>query len=335
MQNGLPETLQEAVQYFSDKQVCHDLMVAIRWPEGVTCPFCVSAEHSFISTRFTWQCKGCNKQFSTKVGTIFEDSPITLDKWFVAMWLLANCKNGISSYELARDLGVTQKTGWFMLHRLRLAMRAKSFDRKLCGIVEADETFVGGSLKNMHKSKRERIMNDEMPERTKRAAEHRQLGKKRRIRTGIGPSLGKTIVQACLERDGEVRAQILSTLGTLERASFMVDHIDEGSRVMTDTGNAWLGPKFLHEFINHQHEYVRGNVHTQGIESFWALLKRGLNGTYISVEPYHLSAYVDEQCFRFNQRKRTDGERFTKVLSQVSGRRLTYADLTQSKPSVN
>jgi len=309
MKNGLPETLQEAIRHFSDKKVCHDFMVSIRWPEGVFCPFCGSAEHSFISTRFMWQCKGCKKQFSSKVGTVFEDSPIGLDKWFVAMWLLANCKNGISSYELARDLGVTQKTGWFMLHRLRLAMKARSFDKKLCGVVETDETFIGGHLRNMHKSKRraKRFSDDKGP---------------------LRGTTGKTIVQAVLERDGEVRAQVLSGLDADIRRAFIRAHVEKGTELMSDMGSSQF-TEFVHQYINHEIEYVRGNVHTQGIENFWSLLKRGLKGTYVSVEPFHLSRYVDEQAFRFNNRKTTDADRFVKTLSQIAGRRLTYAQLTR------
>jgi transposase-like protein len=307
MKNGLPETLQEAIRHFSDKKVCHDFMVSIRWPEGVFCPFCGSAEHSFISTRFTWQCKGCKKQFSSKVGTVFEDSPITLDKWFVALWLLANCKNGVSSYEIARDLGVTQKTGWFMLHRLRLAMKARSFDKKLCGVVETDETYIGGQLKNMHKSKR-----------TKKGYSPK----------GHSPFSCKTLVQAVLERDGDVRAQVLTDLDADIRRAFIRMHVEKGAELMSDMGASRF-TEFIHQYINHEHEYVRGNVHTQGIENFWSLLKRGLHGTYVSVEPFHLSAYVDEQAFRFNHRKTTDADRFVKTLSQIAGRRLTYAQLTR------
>ncbi len=330
MWSKYPKTLQDAIVYFADPQNSFEFAVSLRWPDGVTCPFCSSAEHSFLTTRQLWKCKGCKKQFSVRVGTIFEDSPIALSKWFVAIWMIVNCKNGVSSYELHRAIGVTQKTAWFMLHRVREAIKAKSFDKKLSGIVEADESYIGGLMKNMHKSRRARLEEETRGDRQKRANAHRQLGRKRHVPTGAGPALGKTLVQAILERDGDVRAQILQSFGTLERLDFMRENIEEGSNVMTDTGNAWLGSKFIHEFINHQEEYVRGNVHTNSVENFWSLLQRGLRGTYVSVEPYHLSAYVDEQCYRFNHRKATDGERFALAVGMTKGCRLTYEKLTQA-----
>jgi transposase-like protein len=334
-QASLPQTLQEAIAYFADEATAFTFAVSLRWPDGVFCPFCGSGGHSFISTRRVWKCKGCRKQFSVRVGTIFEDSPLPLGKWFLVIWMVANCKNGVSSYEIHRALEVTQKTAWFMLHRVRAAIKAKSFDKKLCGVVEADETYIGGLMKNMHKSRRDRLQNETQEDREKRADGHRQLGRKRRVPTGARPAIGKTLVQAVLERDGEVRAQILQSFGTLERLDFIRNHAEEGTRVMTDTGNAWMGPKFIHEFINHQQEYVRGIVHTNGVENFWSLLQRTLHGTYVSVEPYHLSASVDEQCFRFNNRQTKDGQRFIRVLSQVPTARLTYAQLTRKPDSAN
>jgi transposase-like protein len=307
MRDGKPETLQEAIIYFADPDTTHKVAVELRWPDGETCPHCGSTANTYIKTRRIWRCKECEKQFSVKLGTIFEDSPIGLAKWFVAIWMLANCKNGISSYELARGIGVTQKTAWFMLHRIRAAMKARSFDRKLCGIVEADETFIGGKLRNMHKSKRAK-------------ARH-------------GFMYSKAIVQGILERNGEVRARVLRNLQTLPRVQHIRENVEKGSRLMTDEGAAWMGVEYVHEFINHQEEYVRGNVHTQGIENFWSLLKRGLKGTYVSVEPFHLSRYVDEQCFRYNNRKTDDADRFVKALSQVAGRRLTWMQLVGEQVS--
>jgi len=300
-----PRTLQEAITYFADSDVTHAFATALRWPEGVFCPNCGSAENSFISTRKLWKCKGCKKQFSVRVGTIFEDSPIALSKWFVAIWMIANCKNGVSSYELHRAVGVTQKTAWFMLHRLRAAMKARSFDRKLAGIVETDECFIGGLFENMHKKRVETI----------------KAGRK------SGP-IGKTLVQAVLERDGEIRAQIIKNLSTMPRFEFLKQNVEKGAHVMTDEGSMKLTPYFLHDFVNHSREYVRGNVHTNGVENFWALLRRGLTGTYVNVEPFHLSAYVEEQCFRFNNRKAKDGDRFVRMLALTKGVRLTYKQLT-------
>ena len=299
-----PKTLQDAIVFFADPDNAFDFAVQLRWPDGVTCPLCNGSEHSFLSTRKLWKCKGCKKQFSVRVGTIFEDSPISLSKWFTAIWMLANCKNGVSSYELHRAIGVTQKTAWFMLHRIRAAIKAKSFDKKLAGIVESDECWIGGIVKNMHKS--------------------------RRAEVGKGPRANKTIVQAVLERDGEVRAQIIEGLHLPERREFLREHVEKGANLMTDEGTAHM-TDFIHEYVNHQHEYVRGNVHTNGIENFWSLLQRGLKGTYVSVEPYHLSAYVDEQCFRFNNRKTNDATRFEMALAMTKGCRLTYEKLTRAE----
>lgn len=309
MRDGQPETLREAIIHFADEDTAHSFMVAIRWPEGPQCPFCGTFSVTLLSTRRVFKCKvkGCRKQFTVKRGTIFEDSPLPLGLWFAAAWLISNCKNGISSYEIARDLDVCQKTAWFILHRLRRAMRAGSFDKKLCGIIEADETYIGGKLGNMHKKARER----------------RGLTRK------PGPFAGKSIVSAVLERDGEVRAQIIEDLDPEVRRAFMRENIEPGAKLMTDMGATKM-TCFVHQFIDHAEEYVRGEVHTNGIENFWSLLKRGIGGTYVSVEPFHLIAYVDEQAFRFNARKDDDGGRFVRALSQVSGRRLTYKDLTRA-----
>ena len=314
MRDGQPETLREAIIHFANEDTAHAFMVAIRWPEGPQCPFCGTFNVILLSTRRVFKCKvkGCRKQFTVKRGTIFEDSPLSLGVWFAAAWLISNCKNGISSYEIARDLDVCQKTAWFVLHRLRRAMKAGSFDKKLCGIIEADETYIGGKLKNMHKKKREA----------------KGLTKKAGTRSA-GPFAGKSIVTAVLERDGEVRAQMIEDLDPDVRRAFIRESAEKGSKLMTDMGATRM-TDFVHQFIDHAEEYVRGEVHTNGVENFWSLLKRGLGGTYISVEPFHLTAYVDEQAFRFNTRKEDDGDRFARTLSQVSGKRLTYKELTRS-----
>jgi transposase-like protein len=239
-----------------------------------------------------------------KQGSIFEDSALPLDKWFVGMWLVGNCKNGISSYELAKDLGITQKSAWFMLQRIRLAMQTGSF-RKLSGEIEADETFIGGKARNMHASKR-----------------------KARVR-GRGPE-GKAIVMGLLERHGEVRATVVESRRKEHVQAEVRQHVEPGSRVYTDELLSYdgLSDEFVHKFVCHAEEYVRGAVHTNGMENFWSLLKRSLNGTYVSVEPFHLFRYVDEQAYRFNNREGSDLERFVKVLANASGRRLTYTELT-------
>lgn len=307
-----PRTLVEAVRHFSDPDVALDTMVKLRWPNGVCCPTCGRADVRFIKTRRMWECKEVHpkKQFSAKIGTIFEDSPLGLDKWFVAIWMVANCKNGVSSYELHRAIGVTQKSAWFMLHRIRLAMQCGSL-MKADGAVEADETFVGGLAKNMHKDKREKKIK------------------------GTGGA-GKTIVMGVLERKGpesaisRVRARVIentkkATLHREVRAS-----VTPGSSLYTDAAGGYRGLEedFNHEVVDHAYEYVRGAVHTNGLENFWSLLKRSLKGTYVSVEPFHLFRYLDEQVFRFNARNGNDYDRFSSVLSWVTGLRLTYSELT-------
>jgi transposase-like protein len=310
------KTFSDAIRYFSDEQTCIDTVAAMRWPDGVQCPACLMPDtrQHWLKNQRRWQCRDCGKQYSVKVNTIFEDSPISLQKWLPTMWLLANCKNGISSYEIARDIGVTQKSAWFMLQRIRLAMKNKSVLKLGSGgaPVEMDETFIGGKLKNMHKSKKPKGTGF----------------------SGIaGGAMAKTIVVGMLERKGRVRAEVVSerTQPTLHALINM--NIQYGATLMTDEWGGYKGTNLQHEIINHAVEYVNGQVHTQGIENFWALPKRSLGGTYISVEPFHLDRYVDEQAFRYNNRATknnplTDADRFALVLSQISGKRLTYAELT-------
>jgi transposase-like protein len=306
-----PKTLQEAIRYFADPDTCLAFMVEIRWPNGVTCPTCESREVRFLATRRLWECKAKHpkRQFSAKVGTIFEDSPIGLDKWFAATWLIANAKNGISSYEIGRALGVTQKTGWFMMHRIRLAMRTGTF-RKLSGQVEADETFIGGESKYMHFGKRE----------------EKRVGKGADVRY-----LNKTVVAGLLRRGGRVRAKVVSDTKAGSLIPFVHRHVAPKSELITDKLMSYRYPgDYLHSIIDKTKGYVRGHIHTNGLENFWSLLKRTIKGTYISVDPVHLNRYVDEQVYRYNQRKHTqgDGGRFVNVLRSVMGRRLTYAALT-------
>lgn len=305
-----PETLQQAILYFADKLKALEYLARFRWPDGKpTCPRCESQENSFISTRQLWKCKACKKQFSAKSGTIMEDSPIGLDKWLPAIWMLCGCKNGISSYELSRDLGVSQKAAWFMLHRIRLAMQKGSFEKKLCGAIEADETFVGGRAANMHLDKYTR-----------------RMGQGRLARGGM---TGKTVVMGLLERHGEARVKVLPTRRKHHVQAEVRKHVEPGSALYTDALKSYDGlAEYAHEFIDHAEEYVRDQVHTNGLENFWSLFKRSLKGTYVSVEPYHLQAYADEQAFRYNNRKATDAQRFESALSQIAGRRLTFVELT-------
>lgn len=303
-QEKFPQTLIEAIRHFTDADNCLKFMIALRWPNGITCPACKSKEANFIKTRRLWICKACKKNFTVKVGTIMEDSPIGLDKWLTAIWMIANDKNGISSYEIHRGLGITQKSAWFLLHRIRLAMQQGTLE-KLSGPIEADETFIGGKARNMHKSKREAKIH------------------------GRGP-VGKAIVMGILERAGEVRTKVVSNRDRETLQAEIREHVEIDAEVMTDALPSYEGlhPDYVHQVVNHALEYVRGQVHTNGIENFWSLVKRCLGGTYVSVMPFHLFRYLDEQSFRFNHRKDNDAGRFLKACSQMTGRRLTYKDLT-------
>jgi transposase-like protein len=306
-----PHTLQQAIIFFSDADRCFDYAKNLRWSTGeVTCPRCGSDKNSFVQTRKLWHCKGCNKQFTLKVGTIMEDSPIGLDKWMSAMWMLANCKNGVSSYEIGRALGVTQKTAWFLLHRIRKAM-TDTTPKLSGGPIECDETFVGGKIKNMHKSRL-------------------QDGRKYQ---GQG---NKAVVMGMLERGGRVKAQVVDGRKKPHIDPVITANIEAGSHIITDEFPTYkfLSTPYHQEVINHVNEYVNGHIHTNGIENFWSLLKRSLGGTYISVEPFHLDAYVSEQVFRYNNRKDSDDStRFQSVMSSVVGKRLTYSNLTDARLS--
>ena len=299
-----PRTLIEAIRHFSDPDVCVAFVASLRWPNGQVCPNCEGTEHSYLTTRRLWKCKACKKQFSVKVGTIFEDSPIPLDKWLAAIWLIANSKNGISSHELGRSVGLTQKSAWFVLHRVRLAMRTGSF-AKFSGEIEVDETFVGGLAKNMHRDVR-----------------------KRKI-TGTGGK-DKTAVIGIRKRGGDIKATVIPNRQRTTLHKMVRDQVEEGASVYTDAFGAYkgLGDDFDHDVVDHATRYVIGRVHVNSVENFWTLLKRGLKGTYVQVAPEHLFRYVDERVFTYNQRDLTDFGRFVAVLGQVAGRRLTYAGLT-------
>lgn len=296
-----PKTLQQAIIYFADPENASNFLMQMRWPNGVECPNCDGRDVSYLSTRRLWKCKACKKQFSVKVGSIMEDSPIGLDRWLAAIWLIANAKNGISSCELARSLGMTQKSAWFVLHRIRKAMQNGSLN-KLSGRVEVDETYIGGKARNMHMSKR------------------RHLGAR---------DTGKIAVMGLLERNGEVRTMVVQ--GTKRRMLHgeVNKHVEAGSTVYSDALRSYnqLGEQYIHNVINHAVEYVNGHIHTNGIENFWSLLKRSIKGTYVSVEPFHLFRYLDEQTFRFNTRKGTDADRFVKAAAALTGKRLTYDEL--------
>ncbi len=306
-----PETLIEAVRYFADADVCLSFVAELRWPNGPVCPHCEAVSPSFLKTRRIWKCRECRKQFSIKVGTIFEDSPLGLDKWLPALWLLANCKNGISSYEVARALGVTQKTAWFMLQRLRLALQAEN-GGKISGEVEADETYIGGKARNMHADKQKRL----------------------NVKRGRSIA-GKVAVMGLLERHGKdghsrVRTEVLDSLRKRTVQGHVRNHVETGSILHTDAYESYTGlrAEYNHNVIDHAEKYVDGQVHTNGCENFWSLLKRAIKGTYVSIEPFHLFRYLDEQSFRFNERGGDDASRFALALKGILGKRLTYRALT-------
>jgi transposase-like protein len=321
MENA-PRTLQRAIAFFSDPQKAFDAAVQLRWVGGeVTCPRCGQAKHSFIKTRKLWFCYICKKQFTLKVGTIFEDSPLGLDKWMIAIWMLANCKNGISSYELGKTLGIMQNSAWFMLHRIREAMSNKSilkFGGENGGPVETDETFVGPNPAKMHRNRRNSL-------RQRRGQEMR------------GDNyLGKTVVFGVLDRElCQVRAKVIPNVKRETLQNEILNSIHPGTQVYTDAAASYdrFSKEYVHEVVNHAVEYVNGQVHTQGIDNFWSLLKRTLRGTYVAVEPFHLDHYLDEQVFRYNNRATrdnplNDSDRFVLLMSQIAGKRLTYAQLT-------
>ena len=308
-----PQTLVEAIRHFADPDVTLATMVGLRWPTGVHCPTCGRTDVRFIATRRMWECKEKHpkKQFSCKIGTVFEDSPLSLDKWFVAIWMIANCKNGVSSYEVHRAIGVTQKTAWFMLHRIRLAMQTGSFIRS-GGEFEADETFIGGRSKNMSKARRAKSI------------------------PGSGVA-GKEVVMGVLRRGTETEPSkvVAGHISNRRKATVQaaVRAVAEpGSTIYTDALKSYdgLSGDYVREAVDHAIEFVRDNVHTNGMENFWSLFKRSLKGTYVAVEPMHLEAYTVEQTFRFNERKDNDGNRFRKLLGSVEGKRLTYKALTHA-----
>ena len=313
----IPDNLQEVIRYFSDPDVCVEFLAAMRWPDGPQCPACEGKKHSYIKTRRIWKCKECGRQFSVKLGTVFEDSPIPLDKWLSAVWLVVNCKNGVSSWELHRDLKVTQKSAWFMLGRIRLALQDKrGFGKqtKLGGPdneVECDEAWIGGKVANMHRDRRARYQTAET-------------------------NWGKVIVMGMLDRTArQIRTEIVPNVDRDTLQAQVLSNIKYGTRVYTDQSSSYshLSRTYIHDFVNHTEKYVDGRVHTNGLENFWSLFKRNLRGTYVSVEPFHMFRYLDEQMFRYNNRgskdaKMNDRDRFMLACSKIAGKRLTYAELT-------
>jgi transposase-like protein len=313
-----PKTLQEAIVYFSDFANCQKFVAELRWADGkVRCPSCGSEKVTYLANARVWKCyeEHAKAKFSLKVGTIMEDSALAIDKWLTAMWLIVNCKNGISSCEIARDLGITQKSAWHMAHRIRYALHHGSFE-KLSGHVEVDETFIGGKARNMHVAQR-----------------------RRRI-TGTGTK-DKTAVMGILERGGKVRTVVVPNRKKHALQTEVRKHVEAGAALYTDALLSYdgLAGDYAHQVVDHAVEYVSGPCHTNGLENFWSLLKRGISGTYVSVEPFHLFRYLDEQAYRFNNRKdMNDFDRFKLAASQIVGKRLTWNEVTGragSEPTIN
>ncbi|HWE52755.1 MAG TPA: IS1595 family transposase [Bryobacteraceae bacterium] len=313
-----PRTLQEVIVYFADYENCHNYLVSRRWPNGVSCPRCGGTKVLYQAKYRRFQCGAKHelRQFTLKTGTIFEDSPVGLDKWLPAMWQIVNCKNGISSYEVHRAIGVSQKTAWFMDHRIRFALHSGSFEAMLSGHCEADETFIGQKSRNMHKGVRAAKI------------------------TGTGTK-DKTAVMGILERgkDGKqskVRTSVLPNRKKHAIQSEVRKHIQAGSALYTDALLSYegLAREFAHGVVDHAVQYVDGQIHTNGLENYWSLLKRTIAGTYVSVEPFHLFRYLDEQAWRYNNRKDdlgepiNDGQRFDIAVREIVGKRLTWDRLT-------
>lgn len=311
-----PETLQQAIELFADETNAHTYLVQMRWPDGrIACPTCGRVDPLWLATQRRFKCRNKHprQQFSAKVGTIFEDSPLRLKHWMLAVWMLSNCKNGVSSYEVARATGVTQKTAWFMLHRIRLAMQDLTDGGKLQGEVEVDETYIGGKARNMNRSQRQRNL------------------------SGAGFKnawAGKVAVMGLLERHPQkghsrVRTRPVDSIRTYRLNQEVSKHVEDGSTVYTDALASYrpLSLYYEHKVIDHAEKYVDGQIHTNGLENYWSLLKRAIRGTYVSVEPFHLFRYLDEQAHRFNNRKENDGQRFEAVLKAVTGRRVMFDEL--------
>lgn len=309
MLEKLPKTLTGIIRFFADPQVCIDFVATMRWEDSEpVCHHCHSKGAYYLASRKIYKCKVCRKQFSVKMGTIFEESGVALDKWLIAIWMIVNAKNGISSYELGKAIGVKQRSAWFMQQRIRVAMEQGSIE-KFSGETEIDESYIGGQVKNMHKDRRQRL-----------------------IKKGHTIDLfdHKTAVLGMLERKGKIRAKVVKRTRREDLIPLIEEQIEVGANVFTDEAKVYhhLHERYIHETVNHAIEYVRGNAHTNSIENFWSLLKRTIKGTYVSIQAEHLQKYVEEQCFRYNTREMDDRGRFLELMKSISGKRLTWEKLT-------
>ena len=300
------DSLFQLFEAFPDEQAAIDHLTAIRWKDGAFCPYCNSKRVMHFSDKRTHKCADCQQRFSIKVGTIFENTKLPLRKWFAAIWLVTSHKKGIASTTLARDLKITQKSAWFVLHRLRYAAKTKSFNRPLEGEVEMDESFVGGKEANKRKG-------------------------------GTQGGAGKVTIFGLLERGGEIRVSKVDNLKGKTIRQQVDEHVEPGSTLYTDEHPSYAGlkPDYYHFQVNHSAgEYVRWFfIHVNGIEGAWGLFKRQIYGIHHWVSEKHLQAYLDEMCYRYNRREMGEGERVNDLLDSVSGR-LTYKALISDKAEV-
>lgn len=295
--------LADLAAHFSDPAAAAEFLERIRWPDGPVCPHCGQDErtpyrlNSNTTKRRLWKCPACRKQFTVTVGTIFESSHIPLNKWLLAFYLLCSSKKGMSAHQLHRSIGVTYKTAWFMFHRIRHAMADEDFQRAMTVIVEVDETYIGGKTK----------------------------GGKR----GRGAP-NKTAVVTLVQRDGTSRSFRAANITADELQGAVLRHVDRSARIMTDELGSYKG--LDERFASHQTvhrssgEYVRGDVHTNTVEGFFANLKRGITGIYHHISEAQLPRYLEEFDYRYSTRWMTDGQRTVQALVQTEGKRLRYAE---------
>jgi transposase-like protein len=306
------KTLYDLLVCFPTERDCVKHFEKLRWNGVVVSPFKAESK-VYVCKGGKYKCKHTGKYFNVKTGTIFESSNISMQKWLMAIYMLTSHKKGISSYQLGKDIGVTQATGWFMLHRLRFAMSNKSFKKPLEGLVEADETYIGGKDKNKHRTEKERGQGN----------------------MGRAPGDNKQVVAGVIQREGEVRVEKIANARAENLEPVIFKHVKEGSKLMTDEWNGYrnIGRAYDHKRISHLlHVYVKGEIHTNTIENFWSVLKRGLYGIYHKCEKEHLQCYLEEFAFRFNSRKMGEFERMDLLLSNTEGR-LLYKQFITGKPN--